>query len=70
MSHQSRRGSSGIDPEKVIPTYSIPWIHRDAWNDKEWFYAIEGIFIYMFICIINLLIIRLVGYLCNSNENM
>ena len=57
MSQRSCRGSSIIDPEKVIPTFSIPWIHRDAWNDKEWFYAIEGIFIYMLICIINLLII-------------
>ena len=42
MSQRSRRGSIVNEPEKIIPTFSIPWIHRDKWNDKEWFYAIEG----------------------------
>ena len=27
---------------KIIPTFQIPYVHRDMWNDKEWYYSIEG----------------------------
>ena len=27
---------------KIIPTFKTPWIHRDQWNDKDWFYSVEG----------------------------
>ena len=37
------------DPEvslnKKIATFQIPWLHRDLWNDKDWYYSIEGKFI-------------------------
>ena len=37
------------DPEvsmnKKIATFQIPWLHRDFWNDKDWYYSIEGNFI-------------------------
>ena len=39
---QSRKSSFCLDPERSIPAFSLPWIHRDNWNDKEWFYSIEG----------------------------
>ena len=27
---------------KIIPTFQIPYVHRDMWNDKDWYYPIEG----------------------------
>ena len=27
---------------KIIPTFQIPWVHRDVWNDKDWYYSVEG----------------------------
>ena len=30
--------------KKIIPTFQIPWVHRDKWNDKESYYSIEGKF--------------------------
>ena len=42
MSQRNRRGSITAEPDKIIPTFSIPWVHKDKWNDKDWFYGIEG----------------------------
>lgn len=41
--NQKRRSSIIVDPERIIPAFSLPWIHRDSWNDKEWFYSVEGV---------------------------
>ena len=30
-----------LDPH-IIPTFSIPRSHRDQWNDKEWYFSVEG----------------------------
>ena len=38
----NRRGSLITDPEQTVRSYGIPWIHRDQWNDKDWYYSIEG----------------------------
>ena len=27
---------------KIIPTFQIPWVHRDVCNDKDWYYSVEG----------------------------
>lgn len=27
---------------KIIPTFQIPYVHRDMWNDKDFYYSIEG----------------------------
>ena len=39
------------DPEvsmnKKIATFQIPWLHRDLWNDKDWYYSIEGTTFYL-----------------------
>ena len=29
------------DPH-IIPTFSTPRSHRDQWNDKEWYFSVEG----------------------------
>ena len=34
------------DMNKKIPTFQTPWVHRDLWNDKDWYYSIEGKFCY------------------------
>ena len=33
-----------LKPERIIPTFSIPWTHRDQWNDKRSYFPIEGKF--------------------------
>ena len=30
-----------LDPH-IIPTFSTPRSHRDQWNDKEWYFSVEG----------------------------
>ena len=30
------------DMNKIIRTFQIPYVHRDIWNDKDWYYSIEG----------------------------
>ena len=30
------------DVNRIIPTFSTPWVHRDKWNDKDWYYPVEG----------------------------
>ena len=27
---------------KIIPTFQIPYVHRDLWNEKDWYYSVEG----------------------------
>ena len=27
---------------KIIPTFQIPWVHRDLCNDKDSYYSVEG----------------------------
>ena len=38
------------DMNKKIPTFQTPWVHRDLWNDKDWYYSIEGKFGYFYLC--------------------
>ncbi len=38
---------------KIIPTFRIPWVHRDLWNDKNCYYPFEGkIYFYVFIILL------------------
>ena len=36
-------GSANTDKlNRIIPTFGTPWVHRDKWNDKDWYYPVEG----------------------------